>query len=321
MKKILLTGATGFVGQAVHERLAHTTDYAIVIAGRRMPQDAQVPFEQFHHAELTEKTDWSAALQGVDAVVHMAARAHVMRDDALDPLAQYRAVNVAGTLALARQAAHLGVRRFVFISSIKVNGEETRPGFPYTADDQPAPADAYGISKMQAEQGLKRMMREAGMEVVIIRPVLVYGPKVKANFRRMMAWLKKGVPLPLGAIHNQRSLVALDNLVDLITTCVTHPAAANEIFLVSDGEDLSTTELLQRMATALGVSSRLFSLPPSLLRAGAALVGKRDVAQRLCGSLQVDIAKTRALLGWKPEVSVETALKNTADDFLRDWQS
>lgn len=266
--------------------------------------------------ELAADSDWSAALDRADVVIHAAARVHVMNDAASDPLAEFRRVNVEGTLALARQAADAGVRRFVFISSIKVNGESTDPERPYRADDIPAPVDPYGISKEEAEQKLRVLALECGMEVVIIRPPLVYGPGVKANFQSMMNWLSRGIPLPLGAIRNRRSLVALDNLVDLIVICIDHPGAANQIFLVSDGEDLSTTELLQRMGRALGKPARLLPLPMSLLDFAARLLGKASIAQRLCGSLQVDISKTRELLGWEPPVSVDEALAKTAHHFL-----
>ena len=217
-----------------------------------------------------------------------------------------------GTLNLARQAAAAGVRRFVFVSSIKVNGEVTQLGRPFTADDAPAPLDAYGVSKMEAEEGLRAIASQTGMEVVIVRPALVYGPGVKANFAAMMRWLRRGVPLPLGAIHNQRSLVALDNLVDLIVTCLTHPAAANQTFLVSDGEDVSTTELLRRMGQALSRPARLIPVPVSWLKLAAAMVVKPDVAQRLCASLQVDIEKTRRLLGWTPPLSLDEGLRRVA---------
>jgi UDP-glucose 4-epimerase len=235
-----------------------------------------------------------------------------MADKAADPLEEFRRVNVQGTLNLARQAAAAGVRRFVFISSIKVNGEATQLGRSFTADDAPAPLDAYGVSKMEAEQGLRELAAQTGMEVIIIRPPLVYGPGVKANFAAMMRWLQRGVPLPLGAIHNQRSLVALDNLVDLIVTCHTHPAAANQTFLVSDGEDVSTSELLRRMGQALDRPARLLPVPQSWLKLAAAMVGKSDVAQRLCGSLQVDISKTRQLLSWTPPLSLDQGLKRAA---------
>jgi nucleoside-diphosphate-sugar epimerase len=257
----------------------------------------------------------NGALQDVQAMVHCAARVHVMDDRSDDPLAAFRAANVEGTLSLAKLAAAAGVRRFIFISSIKVNGEGTLIGQPYTSEDEPAPQDPYGISKLEAEQALQALSTQTGMEVVIIRPVLVYGPGVKANFRSMMSWLTKGVPLPLGAIPNKRSLVALDNLVDLIITCIDHPAAANQTFLVSDGEDLSTSELLRRMGTALDTPARLIPVPASMLQMGARLIGKSGVAQRLCGSLQVDITKTRALLGWSPVVSVDQALCKTAEAF------
>jgi UDP-glucose 4-epimerase len=235
-----------------------------------------------------------------------------MADTVSDPLQEFRRVNVQATLNLARQAAAAGVRRFVFVSSIKVNGELTQPESAFKADDAPAPLDAYGISKMEAEQGLREIALQTGMEVVIIRPPLVYGSGVKANFAAMMRWLKRGVPLPLGAIQNQRSLVALDNLVDLIVTCLTHPAAANQTFLVSDGEDVSTTELLRRMGQALGSPARLLPVHASWLKLAAAMLGKADMAQRLCGSLQVDISKTRQLLGWQPPLSLDTGLKKAA---------
>jgi nucleoside-diphosphate-sugar epimerase len=268
--------------------------------------------------DLSAQTDWSAALAGVEAVVHAAARVHVMQEAAADPLVEFRRINVQGTLQLARRAAAEGVRRFVFISSVKVNGEATRPGHPFTADDAPAPLDAYGISKMEAEQGLREIAAQTGMEVVIIRPPLVYGPGVKANFQSMMRWLTRGVPLPLGAIHNHRSLVALDNLVDLIVTCVDHPAAANQTFLISDGEDLSTTQLLQLMGQALGKPARLIPVPTGLLTLGATLIGKPAIAQRLCGSLQVDISKTRQLLGWSAPVSVDEGLRKAAEGYWRE---
>jgi nucleoside-diphosphate-sugar epimerase len=239
-----------------------------------------------------------------------------MNDKSADPLAEFRRVNVEATAALARQAAGAGVRRFVFLSSIKVNGEFTEAGQPFTADDAPAPEDPYGVSKHEAEKLLRQIAAETGMEVVIIRPPLVYGPGVKANFAAMMRWLARGVPLPLAAVtDNRRSLVALDNLVDLIVTCLHHPAAANQTFLVSDGEDLSTAQLLKRMGAAMGQPARLFYLPPVVLKLGAALLNKPGIYQRLCGSLQLDIAKTRQLLGWSPPVSVDDGLRRAAEGF------
>jgi len=236
-----------------------------------------------------------------------------MQDDATDPLQAYREVNVKGTLNLASQAAQAGVRRFVFVSSIKVNGEATQPGQPFTADDVPSPLDPYGVSKLEAERGLREIEAETGMEVVIVRPPLVYGPSVKANFAAMMRWVARGIPLPLGAIHNARSMVALDNLVDLLVACLKHPAAAGQTFLVSDGQDVSTTELLRRTAQAMGKKALLLPVPASMLELGATLLGKRAVAQRLCGSLQLDIAKTRRLLGWNPPLTLDQGLKKAVE--------
>ena len=309
---ILITGATGFVGSRLVERLIE--DNKVIRACIRQDNKKISPGAATTQIDgLTANTHWAAALSDVKTVIHSAARVHVMNDLSADPLVEFRKVNVEGTLNLARQAATAGVRRFIFISSIKVNGEGTEPGKPYTADDTPAPSDAYGISKLEAEQGLLRLAAKTGMEVTIIRPVLVYGQGVKANFLNMMKWLDKGIPLPLGAIHNKRSLVALDNLVDLVVACLDHPAAVNQVFLVSDGEDLSTSDLLRRMGKALGKPARLLPFPASWLNLAATLVGKRNVAKRLCGSLQVDIEKTRQLLGWTPPLSVDQGLKRAAE--------
>lgn len=309
---VLVTGASGFVGRAlIAELQAQAYD---VVGSVRRPVAKTATY--IHVGELGPDTVWDAAVQGRQVVVHTAARVHIMNEQAADPLASFRRANVAGTLRLARQAAEAGVRRFIYLSSIKVNGESTQLGRPFTDEDPPAPIDPYGISKREAEEGLRLIAAESGMEVVIVRPPLVYGPGVKANFLSMMRWLCKGIPLPLGAVNNRRSLVALDNLVDLIVKCIDHPAAANQTFLVGDGEDLSTTELLRRMGAALGRPARLIPVPPALLSAGAAMLGKRAVAQRLLGSLQVDISKTRVLLGWTPPVSVDEALRKTAAHFL-----
>jgi UDP-glucose 4-epimerase len=265
--------------------------------------------------EIGAETDWSEALANIDCVIHCAARAHVMRETEENVLETYRAVNVAGTQHLAEQAAALGVQRLIYLSSVKVNGEQTPLGQPFTAQDTPNPQDPYGISKTEAEIQLRHIAQTTGLEVVIIRPPLVYGPGVKANFLSLMHWLDKGYPLPLGAIHNRRSLVALPNLVDLITTCLTHPAAANQTFLVSDNEDLSTTDLIKRLAKALDKPARLLPIPMPLLQSAAQIIGKPDLAQRLCGSLQVDISKTQSLLDWSPPVSVDQGLRLTAQHF------
>jgi nucleoside-diphosphate-sugar epimerase len=304
---VLVTGATGFIGRAlVEELLRHGK--VVTAAVRR---DAVLPagVRVARAGDVGPTTDWREALASCQAVVHLAARVHVMHDHAADPLAAYREVNVAGTLALARQAAASGVKRFAFVSSIKVNGEGTLPDRPYRETDVPAPVDAYGISKLEAEQGLRALAASSGMEVVVIRPPLVYGPGVQANFLSMARWVARGVPLPLGAVRgNRRSLLGLDNLVDLIFVCLHHPSAANEVFLAADGEDLSTTDLLRRTAAAIGVPARLVPVPPALLEAGAAMLGKRAVVQRLCGSLQVDIGKARSVLGWRPPVGVDEGL-------------
>ncbi|PPK51355.1 UDP-glucose 4-epimerase family protein [Marinobacter persicus] len=311
-RKLLVTGASGFVGNSLKRRLAEYGHFSAVGAVRSTRQ-AELP-GYIVVGDLDGSARWEQALEKVDVVVHTAARAHIMKDEVPHPLAEYRKVNVDGTLNLARQAAEAGVRRFVFISSIKVNGEQTPLNQPFTAEDTPSPEDAYGISKREAEQGLQALAAETGMEVVIIRPPLVYGPGVKGNFASMIRLVEKGLPLPLGAIHNKRSLVALDNLVDLIITCIDHPAAANQVFLAGDGEDLSTTELLQGVAKAMGKPSRLVPVPAGLLMFGATVLGKKGMAQRLLGSLQVDISKARNLLGWQPPLSVDEGLKRCFPD-------
>lgn len=309
--RVLVTGANGFVGKALCERLETEEGFQVVRAVRKACGKTSVSVGDLHG-----NTDWGLALNDVDAVVHAAARVHMMKDPATDPAHIYKRVNVDGTLNLARQAALAGVRRFVFLSSIKVNGETTDLGRSFSPDDPPHPMDPYGISKWEAERGLWSLAASTGMEVVIIRPPLVYGPGVRANFQTMMRWLTYGIPLPLGAIHNRRSMVALDNLVDLLFTCLTHPAAANQTFLVSDGETLSTTELLRRLSQALRKPARLVPVPESLIRFGAAMFGGRDIARRLCGNLVVDITKTRQLLGWIPPMPVDIGLELAARAFL-----
>lgn len=313
--KVLISGASGFIGNPLCAELFRQGQS--VRAAMRSVNSQTENVEAVSIGEINHETDWADALLDVKTVIHLAARVHVMKDNSTDPLGEFRKVNFEGTWNLARQAAEAGVQRFIFISSIKVNGESTLLGQPYTANDQPMPIDPYGISKLEAEDALRQLADETGMEVVIIRPPLVYGPGVKGNFHSMMSWLYKGIPLPLGAIHNKRSFVALDNLIDLIITCINHPAAANQTFLAGDGEDLSTTELLQRLGKALGKPAKLLPIPVWTLKSGAILLGKRDMAQRLCNSLQTDISKTRDLLGWCPPVRVDDALKKTAIDFLQ----
>jgi nucleoside-diphosphate-sugar epimerase len=308
---ILVTGANGFIGRALCRELK-ARQYAIRGALRSEPGEGQCGV-----GDIGPETEWKKALRGVDVVIHTAARVHVMRDEVADPLAQYRQVNTEGTLNLARQAVDANVRRFIFISSIKVNGESNVPGKPFTADDICRPEDPYGISKWEAEAGLHGLAEKTGLEVVIIRPPLVYGPGVKANFQRMLRWIHHGLPLPLGAVDNKRSLVALANLVDLIIRCIEHPSAANQVFLAADGQDVSTTELLYGLGKALEKPARLFPFPVSLLLAASALLGKREVVHRLTGSLQVDISRARLLLEWEPPLSIEEGLYEVAQDFIQ----
>lgn len=305
---ILLTGASGFVGRALSLRLIELG--VKLICAVREPfslPDAQMEVI----LDINEKTDWSRCLAGIDTVIHVAARVHVMQEVSGDPLAEFRRVNGAGTLNLAKQAVESGVKRFIFLSSIKVNGEETINGVKLTEKDIPNPQDAYGVSKYEAELGLFQIAKDTGLEVIIIRPPLVYGPDVKANFASMLRWVYSWVPLPFGAVKNKRSFVYLGNLISLIICCIEHPDAANEIFFVSDGDDLSISELLNACAKALGKRSLLFSVPPVVLMLLASMFGKRATAQRLLGSLQVDISKSKERLGWIPPISVNDGLKET----------
>ena len=305
--RILSTGSTGFVGKALMSAL-HTKRHEISVP-MRVQSESSTSLNSFVIGDIDATTNWSSALHGVDAVIHLAARVHVMRDTAIDPLAEFRRVNTEGTLNLARQAATVGIRRFIFLSTIGVNGNSTAHGKIFTETSASLPHDPYSVSKHEAEVGLRAISKSTGMEIVIIRPTLVHGSKAPGNFGKLTRLVAKGLPLPLACIDNRRSLVGIDNLVDFIITCLEHPAAANETFLVSDGEDLSTPDLIRRMARALDRPARLLPVPKSVLMAAAAMLGKRDMAQRLCGSLQVDISKARALLGWNPPVSVDEGLR------------
>ena len=306
--RILVTGAAGFIGAALIHRLLQERGFRVVGSDRH--QDSVLPtgVERIVMGELTPEANWCQALADVNVVVHLAARVHVMNDAADEPLSEFRRVNVASTLNLARQAAVAGASRFVFLSSVKVNGESGR----YSEGDSPSPQDAYAISKHEAELGLRAIADQSRIEIVIVRPPLVYGHGVKANFQSLIRTVRRGIPLPLGAIQNRRSLVALDNLVDFLVTCITHPAAANQTFLVSDGEDLSTTELVRRLAHAMGRPARLIPVPAALLRVVAAMLGKRDQASRLLGSLQIDASKAHGMLGWVPPISVDEGLRRAA---------
>ena len=317
MSKILVTGASGFVGQ--------TLCYALISSGystRAVVRSADLVslVEELEVVAVTDigaNTQWSTVLHDVNCIIHCAGHAHVMGNREADALLAYRAVNVEGTRRLAEQAALSGVERLVYLSSIKVNGEQTTTSAGFTADGIIKPVDPYGVSKWEAEQALLEIAASTGLEVVIIRPPLVYGPGVKGNFYSMLKWLSRGIPLPLGAVHNVRSLVGIDNLVYLIITCINHPAAVNQTFLVSDGEDLSTTDLLYRLGKALYKPSRLLPVSASVIELTAHWVGKQAVAKRLVGSLRVDISKTKEVLGWSPHVSVNEGLKKTADWYLK----
>jgi nucleoside-diphosphate-sugar epimerase len=310
--KLVLTGATGFVGSKI---LSLLNPYDVTIIGRTKLSLSNK--NNFYKAEINSTTDYLPALLDADILIHCAARVHVMDENVADPLAEFRATNTAGTLNLAKQAAEAGVKRFIFISSIKVNGECTLLHNPFRADDDMVPQDPYGISKAEAEQGLKDVAKKTGMEVVIIRPPLVYGPGVKANFAAMMKLTSLGIPLPLGGVtNNRRSLVYVDNLVDLIITCISHPKAANQTFLVSDDDDLSTTRMLKELSTALGKKGWLLPIPVILFKTLGKLTGKSAIIDRLCGSLQVDISRTKELLNWQPPVSVKDAFGKTASHFM-----
>ena len=302
--RVLVTGATGFVGRALCNQLSaigHTVIPA-VRHGSGLPNEVVT-------SDIGSSTDWRMALAGCDAVVHLAARVHMIREAERDPLALYRRTNTEATLNLARQAAQARVKRFVFISTIKVNGEGRDA--PYRETDAPAPEDEYALSKWEAELGLHRIAQETGLEVVILRPPLVYGPGVKANFRRLIETVARGWPLPLGAVRNRRSLLYLGNFVDAIRLCLEHPGAAEQTFLLDDGEPVSTPQLIRALAAAMRRPARLLPVPPWLLEFAGALLGKRAAVTRLTGSLYVDSSMIRSRLGWAPPFSMEVGLAAT----------
>ena len=310
--RIVITGSSGFIGRALYEQLLH---HGVIV--RRLLRQEILCADSMSPGCGIGNVDLSSAFSKVATVIHCAARVHLMNDKADNPMAEYRRTNVDISLNLARQAAKAGVKRFIFLSSVKVNGEYTLLGKPFTAEDSPNPQDFYAISKYEAELGLRLISKETGIEVVIIRAPLVYGPGVKANFLSMVRWLALSIPLPFGAINNRRSLIGIDNLIDLIMTCIEHPSAANQIFLASDGEDLSTTNMLARMASALNRPARLISVPASLLYFLATLLGRRAAVERLCSSLQVDISKTRNILGWSPKITVDEGFIRVASWYKR----
>nr|WP_305406488.1 SDR family oxidoreductase [Photobacterium leiognathi] len=311
---IAITGASGFLGKNIVKKLAEKYELSMLL------RNPIVGYEQFFHQyDLTKGLSDNKALQNIDVLIHCAARVHIMDDVSNNPLDDYREVNTKGTLNLARQAVDAGIKRFIFISSIKVNGESTQLNKPFKFDDQRSPEDFYGQSKSEAEEQLLKLAEETGLEVVIIRPTLVYGPGVKANFALLLNLVSKGLPLPFGCIKdNKRSLVSVDNLVDLIVTCIDHPKAANQVFLVSDDNDVSTCEMVQQMAKAFGKSQWQLPIPTACYRLAGKSLGKEDVINRLLGSLQVDISHTKEMLGWKPPQTLEEGFKQTADAFLQN---
>ena len=312
---ILVTGANGFVGQSLVNNLLNNTEYKVVASVRKIPS-RKLSCEYRIINNLEDKPTLTNVFKDIDVVIHTAARVHVMDDKSVDTLTEFRKVNVEGTLNLARQAIKAGVKRFIFISSIKVNGEGTELGKPYTEDSKPNPIDPYGISKYEAEQGLLALAETTSLEVVIIRPTLVYGENVKGNFHSLMKWTYKGFPLPIGGIkHNLRSLVSVDSLVDFIVTCIGHKDAKNEIFLISDDDDISTAGLLEEISKGLGVKNRAVNIPVEFINTAASAIGKSSVAQRLSGSLQVDISKAKTLLGWHPKYSTSESIQKTAKSY------
>jgi nucleoside-diphosphate-sugar epimerase len=316
MQTIFITGATGFVGRCLVDRL--TTDGWSVTAAVRTHSAAMPDTVKTIRVEnIAADTDWLGAFAGIETLVHLAARAHVIIDRDDDPLAAFRRVNVAGTERLAREAAKAGVQRFIFVSSIKVNGEGTDT--PYSEAQPVHPSGPYGISKWEAEQALRRIETETAMKVVIIRPPLVYGPGVKANFLNLIKIVNSGIPLPLASVSNKRSLIYIENLVDAIVTCIRKPGAAGQTYLVSDGEDVSTPELARRLASALERPARLFPFPAGLLRIAGKLAGKSGIVDRLIGSLLIDSSKIHRDLGWKPPCTMELGLKRTAGWFLKGF--
>ena len=312
--RVLVTGATGFVGSALINQLGNDAQFNVRAAMRREVHDLPQNIEHAVVGDYGPDVVWQTALAGVDVIVHLAGRVHIMRDKANDPITEFRRVNVNGTSNLVKQAVEAGVRRFVFLSSVKVNGEGCEK--PYTETDPPQPFNPYAQSKWEAERELASVCHRAELEVVILRPPLVYGPGVKANFLTLLHAVYRGIPLPFAAVNNRRSLVSIHNLVDVIIRCIKHPLAAGETFLVSDDEDLSTRELIRRLAAAMDRKPRLFSIPPLVGESALKLVGREDIWQRLFGSLQVSCDKAKSLIGWQPPVSLSEGLEEVSHWYM-----
>ena len=309
MSRFLVTGASGFVGQALCRELLSRGHDVVGVTRREFHVDDHARFRNLIVDSIEADSDWSGIPDGVGCVIHLAARVHVMRDTSADPLKEFWKINVDGTRCLAKAAIERGITRFVYVSSIKVNGETTNGLNAFTETDEPVPTDDYGQSKLAAETSLQGLYEEFGGELVIVRPPLVYGAKVGGNFARLIRLIQSGVPLPFGAIRNRRSLVSIENLVDFLILCASHPAAADNTFLVSDGDDLSTPELVAQIAGALGMRSRLLPVPVSMLRLAGRCLGKTNEVQRLTDSLQADIEKSRRLLHWQPPFSVQDSVR------------
>jgi nucleoside-diphosphate-sugar epimerase len=306
---VAITGASGFVGRALCRHLRERG-----VAVRALNRSGPTTDTSWALGDLGPETDWGQSLQGVDCVIHCAARVHMVSDTDPDPLRTYRRVNVEGSRSLAVAAAAAGVRRLVFLSSLKVHGEQTTPGRPFTSDMRPAPQDHYGQSKWEAELALREVAAKTGLELVVVRPPLIYGPGVKANFLRLMQTVARGTPLPLGAVDNRRSFLALDNLIDLLEVCSVHPGAAGHAFLASDDHDLSTPDLIRCIARAMGRTARLWPVPVAWLRLTGRILGRSPQIDRLIGSLQVNIGHTKEVLGWSPRLSVEQGLRLAVQD-------
>ena len=316
MLRILVTGANGFVGRSlcpalriagfkVRGAIRDFGEYGVDVVKRDLDEIVCV-------GDIDSSTEWSESLAGIDAVIHLAARVHILQEVSKNPLESFRSVNVKGSERLARAATMAGVRRLIYVSSILIHGNFTEAK-PYSEDDAAHPHSPYAVSKWEGELALRSVSKETGLELVTVRPPLVYGPGVGGNFLRLMCWAEKGWPLPLASIHNLRSFIGIDNLVDLLVRCVDHPKAANEVFLAADGEDLSTPDLIRRVAKLLNRPARLLPFPVNILRASASVVGMDDVVDRLCNSLQVDSGKARRVLGWQPGVSLDEGFARTAE--------